>query len=986
MKQIIKHFLLSLLLIVNVCNIVQAQDIEINETNFPDANFRTFLTKSGSISGNPGVDGILTEAERMAITTISCYSRSIESIKGIEYFPNLQNLYVNNNNLTSLDLSANTQLTNIMAYANKITTINFGSITTLQTLWLYKNRLHCEEIDKILDINITNLRLYILHDEWNLFPYYFSPGANGDVEKNCLLKRHLERLSPYAQIFMKRPFMSDYSQYSITVQDILEKNYLNDTEETCHQLVFNSSLIPDDALRATITNAMGIQEGETFHSCRFHSLKRLTVSGMTLNTNSGLEHFKNLVSLSITNSSITSLDVSHIKSLKSLYCQDNQLTQLNLQNNTALQYLTCNNNQLTSLNVQNSSNLRSVYCQNNKLTSIQLPSNYGDTDNETVNFDISKNMLDEAAMRDIIAHLTRNISSSTYKNFTVASYVGELETNTWTRELYALVPGAWKTLFIDMTSTSRSGFPEDGYDYFTDGNTLIAIDEINFPDPAFRAIVATKLGVAEGESVTKLTLASIKEISAINKGIKDLKGIEFLTRLENLVVPVNYIEKLDVSKLRGLACLNIAANFIHCEEMTKLIESLPPNDNNINRRLIVYNTNNTIGEHNVLLSEDATKAVETKKWKVVEVNVLLNGYGGLTWDSNYSGVTFPTDFICETFDISQLITEEQMPDANLRTAVSEAYAGMPKYHSCQTNDLLSSITELNVSNHNITDLTGLNIFTNLSNLNVSGNPLSTSVSFDNHPTLTTLRITNCPNLEELTARNCQNLKWVQLGDGGNPNFNLRRLDLSGCSNFIGSDPDNPTLKYFRINTPQTDYTSISNYEKLFCKLEEVNMSGCTTIQNFTCFSSYLKSLNLSGCTNLTAINVNQSLLTQDDIDLTGCTKIREFVAHRSNITDANALLGKFANNLTQLQINGGKYNRRQYEGGGNDYITQTNVIREIDMSRVPASVEILMARHNLIEQLTISNKPNIRQIQINNNILWCADLSGLSAIQVMKDL
>ena len=289
---------------------------------------------------------------------------------------------------------------------------------------------------------------------------------------------------------------------------------------------------------------------------------------------------------------------------------------------------------------------------------------------------------------------------------------------------------------------------------------------------------------------------------------------------------------------------------------------------------------------------------------------------------------------------------------------------------------LTNLAHLYCYSNNLTEL-DISSCTALKYLYIYENPLSTSFNIDAHPALIELKMYDCPNVEEINVTNCQELTTFRVGTGGNSTYNLKRLNLSGCSKLSSSG----TVGYLRLNAERSE---TGNYENAYCKIEEVDLTGCTSLRNFSCYSSYLKKLKFNGCSALQTINISQGCLTENDIDLTGCTRITQFIAHRQNFTDLTPLYDKFSTSLTQLQMNGGKYNRNRYPGAGTEYWTLTNNLREIDMSRIPSSLEILMVRHNLLQQLTIHDKPNIRQIQVNNNLLWCADLSGLQSLQATE--
>ena len=102
--------LLCLILAVSMLPITgyaDGGDIAINETNFPDAAFRTYITKFDTDNNNS-----LSQTEIAAVTKIDVNSdtygvaQKISSLKGIEYFTDLEELECRGNYLVELDVSA----------------------------------------------------------------------------------------------------------------------------------------------------------------------------------------------------------------------------------------------------------------------------------------------------------------------------------------------------------------------------------------------------------------------------------------------------------------------------------------------------------------------------------------------------------------------------------------------------------------------------------------------------------------------------------------------------------------------------------------------------------------------------------------------------------------------------------------------------------------------------------------------------------------
>lgn len=104
-------------------------NIKIDETNFPDANFRNYL-----LGQDFGKDGILTELEIKNITFMALIAEDIGSLKGIEYFTSLENLYCSWNSLGSLDLSKNTKLKMLDCYHCGLSSLDVSQNTLLETI------------------------------------------------------------------------------------------------------------------------------------------------------------------------------------------------------------------------------------------------------------------------------------------------------------------------------------------------------------------------------------------------------------------------------------------------------------------------------------------------------------------------------------------------------------------------------------------------------------------------------------------------------------------------------------------------------------------------------------------------------------------------------------------------------------------------------------------------------------------------------------
>ncbi len=109
-------------------------------------------------------DGRLSFAEAAAVTIMYVHepngyiSGNIVSLKGIEYFTGLLELYCHNNKITSLDLSKNTVLEVLYCTTNALTSLDLSKNTALRSLKCDNNQL--TSLDVSNNTALTDLQLY----------------------------------------------------------------------------------------------------------------------------------------------------------------------------------------------------------------------------------------------------------------------------------------------------------------------------------------------------------------------------------------------------------------------------------------------------------------------------------------------------------------------------------------------------------------------------------------------------------------------------------------------------------------------------------------------------------------------------------------------------------------------------------------------------------------------------------------------------------
>lgn len=119
-------------------------DILIDKIYFPDLQFLSYIR-----TFDKNDDGYLSLIERNTVYTIEVYNYGINTLKGIEYFPELRTLKCSKNNFKELDVSKNTKLQVLTCSDNYVESLNLlqnteltsitASDTTLKSIYLPKS-------------------------------------------------------------------------------------------------------------------------------------------------------------------------------------------------------------------------------------------------------------------------------------------------------------------------------------------------------------------------------------------------------------------------------------------------------------------------------------------------------------------------------------------------------------------------------------------------------------------------------------------------------------------------------------------------------------------------------------------------------------------------------------------------------------------------------------------------------------------------------
>ena len=263
--------------------------VEINETNFPDAKFRSFVKEN--LDKNK--DDILDAMEIAAVKMIEANNMGIKSLEGVGFFTALETLKCWDNELTGLDLSKNTALKDLQCSNSKLQSLDLSKNTELTRLSCGSNKLTELDVSK-------NTKLEMLDCESDSLLSYMRL-TELDVSQNTALKE----LNCYGVKMQK---------LNVSGCTALEELDCGGNQLTALDVSQNTKL--------------------TFLDCASNQLTALDVS-------------KNpeLKDLYCRNNFLAELDVSKNLELKSISCGKNGLTSLDLDKNTEITYVNLDNHQ-----------------------------------------------------------------------------------------------------------------------------------------------------------------------------------------------------------------------------------------------------------------------------------------------------------------------------------------------------------------------------------------------------------------------------------------------------------------------------------------------------------------------------------------------------------------------------------------------------------------------------------------------------------------
>lgn len=122
-------------------NTVYLKDYQIPNISFNDENFYQCVIDNYNEEHNVllSYDENLTDEQLSEIDSLWCNDKKIKSVLGIEKMSNLENIDLEDNELTSIDLSNNKKLRNLYLSDNKLSSVDLRNNKSLEKFFAYDN-------------------------------------------------------------------------------------------------------------------------------------------------------------------------------------------------------------------------------------------------------------------------------------------------------------------------------------------------------------------------------------------------------------------------------------------------------------------------------------------------------------------------------------------------------------------------------------------------------------------------------------------------------------------------------------------------------------------------------------------------------------------------------------------------------------------------------------------------------------------------------
>lgn len=318
---------------------------------------------------------------------------SWEGIKWGAQFPfRVVSLDVSNNNLTELNVSQLSDLTQLICNNNQLHTINISGLTKLVSLQCSNNNLStidlqgCTALSQLFcNNNLFSFSKLPINLPIRNGSYIYAPQKKLFTEREVSTLETIDYSSEAIIDGENTIFTWYYSGSKISSADNSGKHTISANGE--YYCEMKNSKFPGLTLQ---TNILRVNIPTTIHTGDLAALKAIrdnapstspihsswkdnnnatSWSGVSWNEESPLR----VIELNISGMKLNKLDISQLSFITSLDCSNNQLESLKTSNLTKLTRLNCSQNELRTIDISDLVNLSTLKCNDNYLLFSELP-------------------------------------------------------------------------------------------------------------------------------------------------------------------------------------------------------------------------------------------------------------------------------------------------------------------------------------------------------------------------------------------------------------------------------------------------------------------------------------------------------------------------------------------------------------------------------------------------------------------------------------
>ncbi|WP_179005828.1 T9SS type A sorting domain-containing protein [Winogradskyella forsetii] len=868
--------------------------------------------KSLTASGNQLL--LIDVSNNMELSSLSVSNNRIEGELDVSNNSNLESLYCASNQISTLNLSANPLLKNLDASGNALTDLDLSVMNSVVCPDPQTDPVTvCQGLSTI---NVSNnlLNALVVTNGYNNLVSFFNASDNPDLF--CIQIDN--GFTPSGWIKDDWTYFSENTCediYTYIPDDNFEQALINDGhDDILDNLVLTENidaLTSLDVSNESISSLVGIEDFSALEilDCSTNSIESLDLSNNT-----------ELIQIDVTNNNLTTLDLSTNTAFTTLYCASNMIEHLDLSTNLALTTINCSNNNLTNLDVSTISLLSNFDCSFNQIESLNLVSNTA-----LVSVLCNDNNL-----------FALNINNG--NNTTITTFNATNNNNLFCiqvdDETYPDIAGWQKDLGASYNVACGTYIPDDNFEQEL---IDVGIDS----DGTLNNFVAT----------TDINTLIALDIS--NLAIADLTGIQDFEDLIDLNISYNELTNIDLSNNTDLEILDCSNNEITDLDLTlnTALTSLLCNDNSF----LTLNIEN--GNNGALTTFNATN---NSNLYCINVDDAIVGNILGTWQKD--------DFAAYNGDcVSNRVTA--IPDGFFEQSLIDfGYDDVLDGEVKTAN--IEHIQNLDVSDKSISDLTGIQDFRSLVELDCSGNFLNTLDVSD----MLFLERLNCSSNYLLTNdtndidglfNTTGTISLKALYCAGN---NLNNLDTSQNTNLEILDCADNNISDLNINNNallRVLYTSNND-------LTILDLSSNTALEDVNCDSNQISNLTTIGTINTTLINL--SCANNDIINLS----VNNYQALEVLNVSSNELTQLNVDNnaeLVFLSITNNQISEISLLNNGNlvEVLASQNSLQTLDLS-ANALLEFLNCDFNELTALNLVSNPSLESLSCSNNQLTELDL------------